>query len=55
MPRKWMGNGGQEGRNCDGVCIKSDLERVGDEWMKNIERRNWRMLRHNVVSKIERQ
>ena len=31
MPRKWRGNGGEEDRNCDGHCIKSDLERVGEE------------------------
>ena len=27
-------NGGEENRNCDGGCIKSDLERVGEEWRK---------------------
>ena len=32
MPRKWMGNGGEEDRNCDGGCIKSDIKRVGEEW-----------------------
>ena len=31
MPRKWRGNGGEEDRNCDGDCIKSDIERVGEE------------------------
>ena len=28
MPRKWRGNGGEEDRNCDGDCIKNDIERV---------------------------
>ena len=32
VPRKWRGHGGEEDRNCDGVCIKRDLERVGEEW-----------------------
>ena len=32
--QKIGGNGGEEDRNCDGGCIKSDLERVGDEWKK---------------------
>ena len=31
MPRKWKGNAGEEDRNCDGDCIKSDPERVGEE------------------------
>ena len=30
MPRKWRGNGGEEDRNCDGDCIESDIERVGE-------------------------
>ena len=35
MPRKWRGNGGEEeDRNCYGYDIKSDLERVGEEWGK---------------------
>ena len=46
--RKWRGNGGEEDRNCDGVCIKHDLE-MGDEWKKMIDRRNWRLLTENVV------
>ena len=24
MPRKWRGNEGEEDRNCDGECIKSE-------------------------------
>ena len=28
MPRKWRGNGGEENQN----CVKSDIERVGEEW-----------------------
>ena len=32
MPRKRRGNGGEDDRNCDKYCIKSDLERVGEEW-----------------------
>ena len=47
MPRKWRGNGGEEHRNCDGDCIGSDLERVGEE-CKN-HRRNWRLLTENAV------
>ena len=31
MPRKWKGRGGEEDRNCDEVCIKGDLERVGED------------------------
>ena len=46
---KWRGNGGEEDRTCDGVCIKIDLERVGEEWEKLIDRRNWRLLTENVV------
>ena len=34
MPRMWRGNGGEEDRNCDGDCIESDLERVGEECKK---------------------
>ena len=32
MSGKWKGNGGDEGRNCDGDCIQRDLERLKDEW-----------------------
>ena len=33
--QKVVRNGGEEDdRNCDGVWIKSDLERVGEEWRK---------------------
>ena len=32
-----------------GDCVKSDLERVGEEWKKYIGRRNWRLLKENVV------
>ena len=38
MPRKWRGNGSEEDKNCDGDCIESDLERVGDECKKMIDR-----------------
>ena len=31
MPIKWRGNGDDEDRNCDGDCINSDLEGVGEE------------------------
>ena len=31
-PRKLMGNGGEEDRNCDGDCNNSDIERVREEW-----------------------
>ena len=34
VPRKWKENGGDEERNCDGDSLKSDLERVGEEWGK---------------------
>ena len=30
MPRKWKGNGGEEDQDSDGVCIKCDIERVGE-------------------------
>ena len=41
--QKVEGNGGKEDRNCD--CIKSDLERVGEEWRKRATGgRNWRLL-----------
>ena len=46
MPRKWKGNGDEEDRD----CIKSDLERVGEEWRKrSTNRRNWRLLTENVL------
>ena len=32
-----------------GDCVKSDLERVGEEWKIYIDRRNWRLLKENVV------
>ena len=48
MPRKWSGNGGEEDRNCEGDCIKSDLERVGEECKTGIDRWNWRLLTENV-------
>ena len=38
-----------EDRNCDGGWIKSDLERVGEEWKTMPDRRNWRLLTENVV------
>ena len=31
MPIKWKRNGGDKDQNCDGDCIKSDLEREGEE------------------------
>ena len=34
MPRKWRGNGGDKDQNCDGGCLKRELERVGEEWGK---------------------
>ena len=48
MPRKYRGNAGEEDRNCED-CIESDLERVGEECKKMIDRRNWRLLTENVV------
>ena len=40
---KVEGNGGEENRNSD--CIKSDLERVEEEWRKAAtDGRNWRLL-----------
>ena len=33
-----------------GNCIKSYLERVGEEWKKTTERRNWRLLTENVLT-----
>ena len=50
MSRKWMGIGSEEDQNCDGDCIESDIERVGEECKTlPIERRYWRMLTENVV------
>ena len=37
-----------------GDCVKSDLESVGEEWKKDIDRRNWRLLKENVVRKSQR-
>ena len=38
-----------------GDCvIKSDIERLGEEWKKTTERRNWRLMTENVIRKIER-
>ena len=34
VPRKWRENGGEEDQNRDGNCVKSDLERVEEEWTK---------------------
>ena len=48
-PIKWRVNGGKEDRHCDGDCIKSDLERVGEEWKNMIDTRNWRLRTENVV------
>ena len=31
MPRKWRENGDEDNLNSDGVCIKRDIERVGEE------------------------
>ena len=31
----WRRKGSEEDRNCDGNCIKRDLERVGEEWEKS--------------------
>ena len=31
MPKQWRGNGGEEDRNSDWVCVKSDLEIMGEE------------------------
>ena len=47
--QKVEGYGGEEDRNCAGVWVKSDLESVGEEWKKVIDRRNWRLLTENVV------
>ena len=45
MPRKWRGNEGEEKAEIAiGDCIKSDLERVGEECEKVIARRKWRLL-----------
>ena len=35
--------------NVMGNCIKSYLERVGEEWKKR-QRRNWRLLTENVIT-----
>ena len=31
IPGKWRGNGGEDHRNCEGDCIKTNLERVGKQ------------------------
>ena len=49
MPRNWRGNGGEEDPELRWDCIKIDIERVGEEWDKIIDRRNWRLLTKNVV------
>ena len=37
-----------EDRNCDGDCIQSDLERVGEQWRKRAtDRRNLRLDREH--------
>ena len=42
MPRKWMGNGGEEDRNCGGGCIKSGIDIMGEDWRKRAtDKRNW--------------
>ena len=35
MPKEWRGNGGKEDRNCEGDCIESDIERMGEECKVN--------------------
>ena len=32
-----------------GDCIKSDLERVGEEWKTMTYKMNWRLLTENIV------
>ena len=32
-----------------GDCIKCDIERVGEEWVKMIDIMNWRLETENVV------
>ena len=32
--QKMDGDGGEEDRNCDGDCIKRDVERMGEEYRK---------------------
>ena len=51
MPGKLKGNGAEETENAMGDCIKSDPERVGEEWRKGatVGRMNWRLLIENVV------
>ena len=48
VPRKWRENGGEEDQNRDGNCVKSDLERVEEEWTKYLDRMNCRLLKENV-------
>ena len=51
--QKVEGQGGEEDINCDGNCIKRNLERVGDELRKRpIDRRNLRLLIENVAREI---
>ena len=48
--QKVEGSGGEEDRNCDGDCIKSDINRVGEAGIKMIDIRNWKLLTDSVVT-----
>ena len=48
ISRKWRGMETRMTEIAMGDCIKSDLEKVGEDWNKN-DRRNWRLLTENVV------
>ena len=50
MPRKCRRNGGEEDRNCDGNCIESHLERVGEE-SKELETADRERSKRNVRGK----
>ena len=53
MPRSVEGKEAEEDRHCDGVCIRSDLERMGEEWRKRTTGR-WKELETADKERSER-
>ena len=53
MPINGRARGGEQDQNCDGNCIKRDIERVGEERRKRAtDRKNWRLLIETVMTKM---
>ena len=48
MPRKWREMEARKTEITTEDCIKSDLEKVGEEWEKSTHRMNLRLLTENV-------